>query len=102
MTDKETFQQQKIDKVAELYNQQKALVVESVELYKSNPNLAEVLPSLLANSFKIRLLEAQKEVIISQPFPKFKRGTPAIINETGPELIDATTILSRIFPKDGL
>lgn len=102
MTDKETFQQQKIDKVTELYDQQKALVVESVELHKSNPNLAETLPSLLAKSFKIRLLEVQKQMIISQPFPKFEKGAPAIINETGPELIDVAPILSRIFPKDAI
>lgn len=102
MTDKEAYQQQKIDKVKELYGQQKALIAESVELHKSNPNLGETFPSLLSNSFRIRLLEAQKQVIISQPFPKFKMGTPALINETGPELIDVTLILSRIFPKDSL
>lgn len=101
MTDKETFQQQKIVKVTELYDQQKALVMESVALHKSNPNIVEIFPNLLINSFKINLIEAQKQMIISQPFPKFKRGAPTVFNETGPELINVNSILSRIFPKEG-
>lgn len=100
--DKEAFLQDKKQKVTKLFNQQKILVNESVELHKGNSNIAEIFPILLSNSFKIRLLEIQKQTIISQPFPKFDKGTSAIINETGPELINVNSILSRIFTKEAI
>lgn len=100
MTDKETFQQQKREECNAIFDQQKDLVNESVELLKSNDN--KVFPFVFANCFKIRMLEVQKQIIISRPFPKkeWAKGGPAIINETGRECINYLPISSPIFPKD--
>lgn len=100
MGDKETFQQQKREECNVIFDQQKDLVNELVELLKSNDN--KVSPLVFANCFKIRMLEVQKQIIISRPFPKkvWAKGSPAIINETGRECINYLPITSPIFPKD--
>lgn len=102
MTDKETYQQQMREECSVIFDQQKALVNELVELVKGSPNKAEVFPYIFATSFKIRMLEVQKQIIISRPFPKkeWAKGSPAIINETGRECINYLPITSPIFPKD--
>lgn len=94
MTDRDKHIAKKRKEIEKITKQQVRLILKSSKIisapYKRTSTLMKRMLKLFEISAQVRVLEMQKQIIISKPIPKvtgFLLGGPAIVGECGPEFI---------------
>lgn len=94
MTTRDKHIAQKKKEIEKIHRRQFRLIVRAAKIagapYKRPATFTKRMIKVIAITMQVRSLEIQKQMIIAQPIPKgsgFLPGGPAIVGETGPELI---------------
>lgn len=96
MTDREEFLKKKNKELNTIVNQQARLVAKGMKLakkeYKTDAAKLRRLAKVIAIGAQIKGLQLKYQLIASQPFPKFPKGSPsvggiAIVGDQGKEEI---------------
>lgn len=94
MTDRDKHIAQKKKQIEKIHRQQFRLIEKAADMVAKPSKYHKVnlrrIGKMLAILMRVRTLESQKQMIMAQPIPKvngFLPGGPAIVGESGPELI---------------